>query len=96
MRWVKTSYFFLPSICVLTLEISKILFSLHEAMETSRLTLRTRSGIGALKVPFSTKMTKMPLVNPRLTKVKRYQNPPKTTFFMVFGKPELLRDFCQL
>ena len=27
----------------------------------------TRSGIGALKVPFSVKMNKMPLVNPRFT-----------------------------
>ena len=28
----------------------------------------TRSGIGALEVPFRVKLTKMPLVNPKLTK----------------------------
>ena len=56
------------------------------------------SNTGAPKVPFSAKMTKMPLVNPRFDRrsneVKALK---KQHFFLWFYiKPELLGEFLQL
>ena len=50
----------------------------------------TRSNTKGFKVPFSAKMTKMPLVNPGLTES---QNPNKTTFFMVLYKTRAPQSF---
>ena len=41
----------------------------------------TRSGIGALEVPFHIKLTKMPLVNPRLTESQRQSKSFKNHIF---------------
>ena len=54
----------------------------------------TRLGIGAPKVPFSAKMTKMPLVNPRFKqRPKEVQTLAKQYFSKFYIKPKILRDF---
>ena len=57
----------------------------------------TRLGIGALKLPFQVKLTKMPLVNPGLTKRQIWVKiTPKQHFSFIYIKHELLNDIHQL
>ena len=57
----------------------------------------TRLDIGAPKVPFLAKMTKMPLVNPRFDwRSNEVKTLTKQHFSQCYIKPELLRDFWQL
>ena len=44
----------------------------------------TRSGLEALKVPFQVKLTKMPLVNPRLTKIQSQSKSSQNNIFQVY------------
>ena len=53
----------------------------------------THSGIGALEVPFLVKLTKMPLINLKLTEVKVGQNYPKTKFIMFLHQTQATRWF---
>ena len=43
----------------------------------------TRSGIGALRVPFLVKLTKIPLVNPGLTKSQSWSKSPQNDIFHI-------------
>ena len=43
----------------------------------------TRSGIGALKVPFQVKLTKMPLFNPKLTRSQSWSKSSQNNIFHV-------------
>ena len=63
----------------------------------------TRLGIGALKVPYQVKLTKMPLVNPKLTESWSRSKSSQNNIFHVstscltWGLTMfLLSDFCQL
>ena len=59
-------YFVCPQFACWTPKPQKYhFFFLHGAMRTSKTMWRTRSSTEATKVPFSTEMSKMPLVNPR-------------------------------
>ena len=53
----------------------------------------TRSEIGALKVPLSTKMTKVSLVNPGWPKLKRGQTTLKTALYIVLHQTQASRTF---
>ena len=55
----------------------------HGTAKTSRLMWTTHSGIGALKVPFQAKLTKMPLVNPGLTNSQNWSKSLQNHIFHV-------------
>ena len=87
-----------PSICVLDLKKSKNYHFLSMGLRGHpKWYGTTRSNFGAPKVPFSAKLTKMSLVNPRLTKGQTMSKFSQNNIFLWFYiKHKLLRDYWQL
>ena len=86
--------FSLPSICVQDLEKYKnIIFSPWGHKNIQNDVAQPARTLKPLKCLFSAKMTKMSLVNPRLTKS---QNPLKIAPFLVLHQTRAFRDFWQL
>ena len=85
------SYFVCPQFACQTPKNQKILFSLHGAKRTSKWYGANRSDIGALKMPFSAKMT---LANPRLTEGQtRSKSSQNKTFYSFTSNPRFSETF---
>ena len=94
LRILYILYFVRPWFACQTPKIPKISIFLQGIVEHLDWHGTTRSGIGAFKVPFYVKMTKMPLVNLWLIEGQNWSKPPQNNIFHVFtSNPRLLEIF---
>jgi len=77
-------YFVRPRFACRTSKNSKMLFSLHEAVRTFKMTWRKPFRYRSTQSAFSTKMTEMPLANLRLTKGQTRSKPSQNNTFHSF------------